>query len=311
MKSAVVTGANGFVGKALLNRLCRDGIDTFAVIHNTEAEKEIHKISPQVHCICCDMEKIQYLPNLVNTSVDVFFHLAWDGSSGEKRKDYKRQLRNVQWTVDAVRAAAELGCRRFVGAGSLVEYDTNSYIPMDGSAPEPVHFYAAAKLSAHYMSKIECNRYPGLAHCWAVLSHIYGIGDHTSNFVNFAAKLMLTGKSADFTEGKQLTDFVSVDDTARGLACIGRQGKANTSYYVGSNHPRMLKEYIQIIRDTIDPKIRLNLGAVSFHGVIHSAEKFDCSKLMEDTEYEPRETFEEGMQKLIPWVQEQIQMGNL
>lgn len=310
MKSAIVTGANGFIGKALLNCLCKDGIEIFAVIHNAEAEKEIGKAFPQVHCLLCDMDQINCLPNLIDTAVDVFFHLAWDGSSGEKRKDCERQLKNVQWTVDAVRVAAKLGCRRFVGAGSLVEYDIASYIPMNGSTPEPVHFYAAAKLAAHYMSKIECNRYLDLAHCWAILSHIYGIGDHTSNFVNFAAKLMLTGRPADFTEGKQMTDFISVEDTARGLACIGEYGKDNTSYYVGSNHPRPLKEYIQIIRDAIDPNIRLNLGAVPFHGVIHPAEVFDCSKLMEDTGYEPKESFEEGIQKVIPWIKEQISLGH-
>lgn len=100
------------------------------------------------------MENLLDLPKLISGKADIFFHLAWDGSSGEKRKDCERQLKNVQWTVDAVRVAAELECRRFVGVGSLVEYDVASYIPMNGSAPEPVHFYAAAKLAAHYMSKI-------------------------------------------------------------------------------------------------------------------------------------------------------------
>lgn len=216
MKTAVITGANGFIGTALCRLLNEKRIYILAIVRSEKSNvSEIRKL-PYAHIVYCDMEQLETLPEKIGRSVDVFYHLAWDGSSGAGRSDYHRQLKNVEWAVNAVKTAAALGCKRFVGAGSLVEYDVNSYIPRDGSTPDPVQFYGAAKLAAHYMSKIAASNYPTLSHCWAILSHIYGIGDHTNNFVNFAAKLMLTGQQANFTEGKQLTDFLSAEDTVGG-----------------------------------------------------------------------------------------------
>lgn len=312
MKQVIVTGANGFIGTNLLKLLSGKGIEVIAVVRNTSSLINSIKNLPHVKIVYCDMDDLSELSNLIPYGeADTFFHLAWSGSAGGMRGDYKRQLRNVQWTIEAVKAAHILHCRKFVGIGSAIEKDVNAYLPLDGSSPDLVSYYGIAKIMAHYMSKVECNRYSEMIHCWAQLAHIYGIGDYTSNFINYAIKCMLTKKEAHFTDGKQWIDFLSVENVAWGLYCIGQYGTANTTYYVGSNHPRPLKEYIQIIRDTIDPNIRLNLGAVPFHGVIHPAEVFDCSKLMEDTGYKPQESFEEGMQKVIPWVREQIQMGNL
>lgn len=312
MNNAVVTGATGFIGRALLEVLNRQKVTTFAVVRN-EQKRAIWDGAqlPYIHVIYCDMDKIEDLTAILKENIDAFFHLAWDGSSGENRKDYRKQLRNVQWTIDAARVAGELGAKRFIGAGSLVEYDAEAYIPTDGASPDLVSFYATAKITAHYMSKIVCSQYLSMAHCWAILSHIYGKGNYSTNFVNFAVKCMLTGQPANFTRGKQMTDFVSIENTVWGLYCIGNRGHANTSYYVGSNHPRTLREYIQIIRNTIDPHISLNLGAVPFRGVVHPAETFDCTKVMRDTGYEPIGSFEEEIKSVVSWISEQISCGKL
>lgn len=200
---------------------------------------------------------------------------------------------------------------RFVGAGSLAEYDVQAYAAQDGSTPNPVSCYGSAKIAAHYMSKAECNKYENLLHCWSYLSNIYGIGNYTSNFVNFAAKLMLTGKPADFTAGEQLYDFVSVADTVQGLFGIGERGRKNTAYYIGSGHPKPLKEFIREIRNQIDPTIVLHLGAVPFHGISQPPEVFCCEKLRKDTGYAPQVSFKEGMKTTIPWIQTQIRIGRL
>ena len=64
---------------------------------------------------------------------------------------------------------------------------------------------------------------------------------------------------------------------------VGRDGRKNCAYYIGSTKPAKLKEFIQAIRDEIDPSIQLNLGAVPFNGVAQPENIFDCSRLVEDT----------------------------
>lgn len=309
MKTAIVTGANGFVGSALLRELTGKGVHVIAVVRNEKSDISSIKDIPGVEIVFCEMEALlEQLPGKVTQATDVFYHLAWAGSTGPARGDYNLQLQNAHWTLDAVNAAHRIGCKRFVGAGTLAEMDVNAYAPLDGSTPNAVSCYGVAKIAAHYMSKAECNRL-GMEHLWAYLSNTYGIGNYTSNFINFASKVMLTGQAPDFTAGEQPYDFVYVTDTVRGLYCIGCRGKANHSYYIGSTQPAKLKTFLFALRDEIDPTIRLNLGAVPFKGVVQPSGTFDCTALVEDTGYIPQVSFADGIRKTVEWIRIQIREG--
>ena len=310
MTTAIVTGANGFIGSALLTELSNNGVTVFAVVKDHQADISSIKDVSGVKILYCEMEELDKLPEQVQEPVDVFYHLAWAGSTGSARGDYDLQLKNTHWTLDAVNVAHKLGCKRFVGAGTLAEYDVNAYTPLNGSTPNAVSCYGVAKIASHYMSKAECNRL-GIEHLWAYLSNTYGIGNYTSNFINFASKVMITGQEPKFTAGEQPYDFVYVSDIAQGLYCIGNRGKANYSYYIGSTKPAKLKEFIFSLRDAIDPSIQLHLGAIPFNGVAQPESTFDCSQLVEDTGYHPRVSFKDGIKKTVEWIRIQIEEGKL
>lgn len=305
MKTAIVTGANGFIGSALLRELASHDVSVIAVVKNSSSDISSIKGIPGVEIVYCGMEQMEQLPRSISHGADVFYHLAWMGANGPARGDYSLQLKNVHCILDAIRAASAVGCKKFIGVGTLAELDVNAYIPLGGSTPNIVSIYGAAKIAAHYMSKAVCSQFR-IEHIWARLSNVYGIGDHTSNFVNFAAKTMITGRPANFTAGEQLYDFIYVDDAARGLYCLGENGKGNYTYFIGSTQPEKLKEFICVIRDEIDPTISLNLGAVPFNGVVHDTSAFDCSLIVADTGYQPQISFTEGIKRTVHWLRQQI-----
>lgn len=306
MKNVIVTGANGFVGTWLLNELS-DKVESITAVIKDEKE-DVSKIKEigNVEIVYSELDNLAELDDkLDDKSYDVFYHLAWAGSTGDARADYELQLRNVKWTCDAVKIAAKIGCKKFVGAGTLAEFDCNAYIGLDGSTPNGVSNYGTAKIAAHYMSKAEAN-VQGIEHVWAYLSNTYGVGNRTSNFVNFASKTMLEGKPANFTAGEQPYDFVYVSDIAQALYLLGAKGKDNCAYYIGSTKSTKLKYFIEKIRDAIDPKIQLNLGVIPFNGVSHPESVFDCNKLVEDTGYCPRVSFEEGIVATVEWLRSEM-----
>lgn len=69
-----------------------------------------------------DLSEISRLSQLINDKYDVFYHLAWAGTTGKARNDMYLQNENIKFTLDAVELASKLGCKVFIGAGSQAEY---------------------------------------------------------------------------------------------------------------------------------------------------------------------------------------------
>ncbi len=301
MVKALITGANGFLGSLLVKKLTKSGVEVIAA----DMEGQNNRIPGNIRFVEFDMRNFNTLVNSVkDDNIDVMYHMAWAGSSGELRADYELQLYNAKYTCDAVKAASEIGIKRFVGAGTLAQADCLAYVGENGSSPNAVSCYGTAKIAAQYMSKAVANSV-GIEHIWCFISNTYGVGNTTMNFVNFAAKKMLKGERASFTSAEQNYDFVYITDTINGLYLCGENGKPYNSYYIGSGKARKLKEYIKIIRDTINPKIPVYLGELSFNGASLPIEKYSCHDIFSDTGYKPEVDFEDGIKKTIEWLREQ------
>lgn len=310
MKNVLVTGANGFIGRHLIKKLLDNRIAVTAIVRNDTSM--ISTKSDNLDVVCCSMEEIDKLESLLKRKnyFDTIYHLAWSGTFGSERADYKRQINNVKYTLDVINAAADLGIKRFIGAGSLAEYDNLCYLSVDGAEANPVAMYGAAKISAHFMSKIECgNR--NMEHVWGVFSNIYGIGNETGNFVNFAIKLMLTKKRAAFTSGEQYYDFVYISDFIDGLYLMGEYGKDGHEYFVGSGYPKKLKEYIYCIRDAVDPNIEIYLGEIPYKGISLKPEQLSIKKLQQCGKYNPGMNFENGIKKTVEWFRQDMLKSKL
>lgn len=303
----LVTGPNGFVGTNLLTTLSQNDCEVIAIVRNKNENIESIKDIDNVRIVYCEMDDIDKLAETVlDRDIDCCIHLAWEGANGPLRANTDMQLKNVSRTLSLCRILSSMGVKRFVGIGTLAEKDVSNYIPTDGATPNPVSCYGTAKLTAQFMSKTVCTEL-GIEHIWCQLSNLYGVGDKTNNFINFASKLMLSGKRPSFTPGEQMYDFVYITDVVNGIYRASKYGKKNTAYYIGSGHQQKLKEFIYMIRDSIDPNIEVFLGEVPFNGVCLPDAEFDSSKLMNDTGYKAEISFEEGIKKTVKWLKTQME----
>lgn len=298
MKKAIVTGANGFVGRYLLRELSKQGYEIWSVIRNKDENIScIEELNSNI--VYCDLKDIDKLDELVEERCfDCFYHLAWAGSSGNGRKNYKLQLDNAKACADAANVAARLGCKRFVGAGSVTELMYGDYLKKDGSEPEMVTCYAIGKIAAEYISKCVCVE-RGIDFLWAYISNFYGKEDPTQNFINFLINNYSSGNVPTLTGGEQKADFMYVSDVARALIAMGEKGKNNSTYYVGYGSPRPLKEFVEEVRDIVNPGIETGLGRKSFQGMDIDFDALDIEKLKRDTDFTPEIYFEEGIKTMI------------
>lgn len=289
---AVITGGSGFVGRALAARLHQLGDEAVVV--------DIAGGSENAEFIRLDMAGLSSLPEKAGRA-DVFYHLAWAGSAGEGRADTALQLRNAQWTVDAVHAAHAMGCARFVGAGSIMEWETLLAAEKQGNAPGMGYIYGAGKAAAHMMSKPVAAKL-GIGHVWAVLTNAYGEGERSPRFINTTIGKILSGQPLQFTAATQNYDFVHIDDVANALALMGKRGEDCHQYVIGSGHARPLRGFIEEMISALSPGAEASFD-LPYTGVSLPLQYFDTSAT-EGLGFKPAIGFTEGVRRTRAWLEE-------
>ena len=299
---AIVTGASGFVGSALVNQLINNNIEVLCVDLKIDSKrvpdnKLIKKIEMSI-------ENISNLENIVeNGYYDVFYHFAWVGSAGPLRMDEKVQTRNALWTVDCLKTASSIGCKKFVCAGSIMEYEVHAAMYAQGSKPGLPYIYGVGKVLAHELSKPIANSL-GIDLVWAYITNAYGVGECSPRFINTTLRKMNNGERLEFTAGTQNYDFIYIDDVANAFYLLGLYGRANKGYIIGSGNAKPLKEFIIEMTSANSPDNPPHFGDVPFTGVNVSLETFDTTPIQEDCGFKPLISFAEGTKKTMDWLKE-------
>jgi len=299
MKTVIISGANGFVGGALVRELLQYDYRIFALDRDNHFDNLPD--DPRVTFIPCDLEAISSLKDkLPAESYDAFYHFAWAGSAGPARADTALQLQNAQWTVDALRAAKELGCKRFLCAGSIMEHETIAAAYTQGNQPGMGYIYGGGKLIAHVMCmSVAANL--GIELIWPEITNAYGVGERSPRMVNTTIQKCIRGEAPQFTAGTQNYDFIYIDDVARAFRLIGEKGKPFHEYLIGSSTARPLKEFLMEMQAAIAPQLTFRFGDIPFTGIDLPLSKFDCSQTETDTGFRAEISFAEGCKRTMEW----------
>jgi|GEM_PF-9827 len=296
---AVVTGANGFVGSSIVKELSKY-MDVLAVVKDERSDiSRIREAPENVKVVYCNAEEILRLPTIVpDGEYDLFFHFAWYGTSGSIRADVDAQLSNVQITCDAVSAAAAMRCRRFIYAGSIMEYEAAEYCNVDGAKPGEGTVYSAAKLAADMMARTKATRM-GIDYISVIISNIYGKNEKSARFLNNTIRKMLKNEPIEMTEGKQMYDFIYLEDAVRAIVQTAMSDKiSNEAVYIGNKNQKQLREYVEEMKAVLGSKSELMFGSVPYNGKSLTYDEFDTAKLEDVIGYKTEVTFSEGV-KLV------------
>lgn len=299
MKGAVVTGANGFIGRALTAELKQQGIRVLAVAREHSQLPQDAQIVP----VTLDLARLAQLPALTEERWDVFYHLAWSGTSGQGRKDLTAQLFNVEATAQAVQTAKLLGCKCFIGAGSIMEREVLAASAVPQVRLGSGHIYGTAKLAAHQISRCVAAELE-IDHIWAVITNAYGAGEDSPRLLNTTLRNIIQNKALDFTSSTQNYDFVHVEDVARALLLLGQRGSPFAEYTLGSGCARPLKEFIEELCQAVAPGRTPDFGRIPFEGVSLPLEAFDTALLCRDTGFAPQIGFREGVCRTMRWLEQ-------
>ncbi len=300
--NVILTGPTGAIGLAFISELVRHGVRVTAVCRPGSARIKEIPPHPLVDVIECDLSELASLPEKCAHDYDVFYHFGWANTFGASaRNDMDAQVRNIQYSLDAVRAAAKLGCRLFIGAGSQAEYGRVEGTLRPDTPCFPENGYGMAKLCAGEMTRVECEKL-GLRQLWVRVLSVYGPGDGAGTLVSSVINALLDRQKPACTAGEQQWDYLFSEDAAKAFYLLGNSEKHGVVYPLGGGIARPLKEYITAIRDAIDPALPIGFCEIPYskNQVMHLYA--DISSLTADTGFLPEVSFEEGIKKTIAYI---------
>lgn len=302
MKKVIVTGANGFVGSALVKELIKNDVEVLAM--DMPGCNGNLPVCDKVKFLPLALDTISSLKDFIDDrDFDCFYHFAWAGSAGAARADTKLQLQNAHWTIDCLRAAKEVGCKKFVAAGSIMEHEIIAAAFASGNKPGLGYIYGSGKLVAHTMA-MSVAADIGIDLVWAEITNAYGVGELSPRMVNTTIRKVIKGEEPQFTAGTQNYDFVYIDDAAKAFYLIGKNGKPFNEYLIGSSNAKPLKEFLLEMKAAIAPDLNFIFGDIPFTGINLPIEKYDCSKTEKDTGFKAQISFGEGCRRTMEWLKQ-------
>mgnify|MGYP002737267690 CR=1 FL=1 len=113
-----------------------------------------------------------------------------------------------------------------------------------------------------------------------------------------------------YGDGKQVRDWLYVEDHARALIKVATEGAVGETYNIGGHNEKTNLEVVEAICDTLDELVPLEAGGASRRELItfvadrpgHDRRyAIDAGKIAQELGWTPRETFESGLRKTVEW----------
>ena len=205
---------------------------------------------------------------------------------------------NIRVELEAVKVAHELGCKKFVGAGTQAEYGIVKNGKINEVTPcKPVRADGILHLAASQLAEIVAKSY-GMTFIWTRIFSVYGINDRSNSMIMSTIDKLINGIHCSFTPSEQLWDYLYEDDIGEALLRIGEKSKESKVYCLGNGKSMPLKQYINIIREVVSPNVKLGFGEVDYPENAVMNLSVDISEINKDTGWLPKTEFKDGIYKI-------------
>jgi UDP-glucose 4-epimerase len=289
MKTAILTGATGFLGHWLLRELLEKDIFVYAVCRKNS--NRLYKLSglSNVKIIELDTNEISLLPEYIDNA-DTFYHLAWGG----ERNDFSAQMKNVQFSIDAINAANQIGVKHFIATGTQAEYGICKDKIDENHVTNPYNAYGACKLSTYFILKT-LSKQLNLPFTWIRIFSVYGDDDDQNTLlISYLVKCFKEKKIPELSTCENLWDFLYAQDAADALIMFGEKICAGL-YNLASGESRKLKDFVTEATVLLNPNGKIDFNPNKANSGVEL--DVDISKIKNDLGWSPKTSFKEGILK--------------
>ncbi|WP_035237784.1 dTDP-glucose 4,6-dehydratase [Desulfobacter vibrioformis] len=340
MRRLLVTGGAGFIGSNFVyfwKKKCPadlvvvlDALTYAGNIANLDAMKNVPGFE-FVHGDILDTKLVERI--FTDQGIDTLVHFAAESHVDRSIHGPDAFVRtNVTGTLSLLNAAKAAWLDRGSGIPHRFHHVSTDEVygtlgpddpPFSEETPyAPNSPYAASKAGSDHLVRAFHKTY-GLVTTTSNCSNNYGPFQFPEKLIPLCIANILDGKSLPvYGDGRQIRDWLYVDDHNRGIELILEKGQAGETYNIGGSNECMNIEIVRLICDLTDlrfreraslsekfPKALPAAGRASRELISHVRDRaghdqryaIDARKIKTALGYHPKESFEAGIQKTVDW----------
>lgn len=286
----LVTGASGFLGLPLCQRLVEHG----ALVHAVSRANR-NSGSDRLRWWQSNLEDVGAVRTLLGSvKPDVIFHLGGLVNGAPEPALVLPTFHSLLTsTVNILDVATELGCRRVVLVGTLEE-------PKGNAEAVPTSPYGAAKWAAAAYGRM----YHRLCQTPVVIIRTfmtYGPGQPEWKVIPYTILSLLADRAPEISSGERRLDWVYVDDVIEGFLRAGSApGVEGTTVELGSGRTMSLREIVTSVATLVGSRAVPAFGARPDRPV-QETRVADTAQALASIGWRPRIGLDEGLARTVEW----------
>ena len=323
-KSILITGGAGFIGSHLVDRFIKENASKVIVYDNFSTGNRDFLKDKQVEIIKGDILDYEKLKKSMK-GVELVSHHAAELEVFIGIENTIHDLRiNIEGTINVLNAALKNDVEKVIYASSGGVYGQAQFTPEPENHPLMPHWpYSVSKLAGEKY----CLQYfllYGLPTTSLRYGIVYGPREWYGRVLTLFIKRALEGKGPIiFGDGKQVRDYVYIDDIVKANILVLKNKIANGKVYnVGGNEFYSINQVADIVIKLINPELKPIIddpkpGESSKYQPNRNRLPgelrdfiLDSSLISKELNYKPKITFEEGVKEEIKWIKKNLEVWN-
>jgi len=323
---ALITGAAGFIGSHLCERLLDDGwivvgLDNFDDFYDPQIKRRnIYSClkNKNFRLVEADIRNSEAMDKTIGDAVEIIVHLA--ARAGVRPSIEKPLLYadvNINGTLVLLEAAKKHKVNKFIFGSSSSVYGNNKKIPFseDDNVDFPISPYAATKKAGELICHAYHHLYGICITCLRFFT-VYGPRQRPDLAIHKFAKLIEQDKPIPvYGNGAMMRDFTYIDDIIDGTNAAIKQlvtrhsgheprvtGHGFTIYNLGESRPISVNDLIAEIEKALGKKAVKEYLPPQPGDVERTYA--DVTKAVNELGYNPATTIQTGLAKFVSWLRQ-------
>ncbi len=308
-KQVLVTGADGFIGSHLTEALLDKGYKVRALAQYNSFNNWgwLEDIAPRqdLEIVCGDVRDPDFCREICR-GIDTVYHLAaliaipYSYLAPDSYVDT-----NIKGTLNMCQAARDAACRRIVVTSTSEVYGTAKYVPIDEKHPrQPQSPYSATKIGADAIAQSFYNAFD-LPVVTARPFNTFGPRQSARAIIPTIITQIAAGRDKiRLGDLSPTRDFNYVADTAAGFIALGETpGIEGRDINIATGREVSMAKTLETIAQLMGREVEEVVDTERLRPAKSEVNRLlgDNSLITSLTDWRPRHTLEEGLQKTIDW----------